>query len=95
MYPGYYGTVGFGRFQSFTDRFLQTSSWKRSGTARIFPVQYRPESGGKEPVGTGKNHAGTESDFNGFSRRNDRPGISGLRINYAGNVRSIFLFCFG
>ncbi|CAF1509254.1 unnamed protein product [Adineta ricciae] len=40
-YPGYYGTVGSGRFQSFPDRFLQTSSWKRPGTDRIFPVQFR------------------------------------------------------
>ncbi|CAF1631354.1 unnamed protein product [Adineta ricciae] len=40
------------RFQSFPDRFLQTSSWKRSGTDRIFSAQFRPESGGKEPVGT-------------------------------------------
>ncbi|CAF1096578.1 unnamed protein product [Adineta ricciae] len=37
--PGYYGTVGSGRkfkrrFQSFPDRFLQTSSWKRPGTCR-------------------------------------------------------------
>ncbi|CAF1421495.1 unnamed protein product [Adineta ricciae] len=33
-----------GRFQSFPGRFLQTLSWKRSGTDRIFPVQSRPES---------------------------------------------------
>ncbi|CAF1172156.1 unnamed protein product [Adineta ricciae] len=39
--PGYYGTVGSGRLGSFSDRFLQTSSWKRSGTDRIFPGQFR------------------------------------------------------
>ncbi|CAF1239445.1 unnamed protein product [Adineta ricciae] len=72
--PGYCGTISSGRFQSFPDRFLQTSSWKRSGTDRIFPVQFRPESGGKEPAGIGENCAGIGSDFNGCSRRNDRPG---------------------
>ncbi|CAF1680522.1 unnamed protein product [Adineta ricciae] len=51
-----------------SSHFLQTSSWKRSGTDRIFPVQFRPESSGKES-------AGTDSDFNGSSRRNNRPGV--------------------
>ncbi|CAF1081445.1 unnamed protein product [Adineta ricciae] len=42
-----------GRFRpSFPGCFLQTSTWKRSGTDRIFPVQFRPESGCKEPAGT-------------------------------------------
>ncbi|CAF1507071.1 unnamed protein product [Adineta ricciae] len=50
-YPGYYGTVGSGRLGTFSDRFLQTSSWKRSGIDRIFPVQFQSESGGKEPAG--------------------------------------------
>ncbi|CAF1448050.1 unnamed protein product [Adineta ricciae] len=36
--------VGSGRLSSFSDHFLQTSSWKRSGADRIFPVQFRPES---------------------------------------------------
>ncbi|CAF0827740.1 unnamed protein product [Adineta ricciae] len=46
----------------------------RSGTDRIFLVQFRPESGGKEPAGIEKSCTGTNSDFNAPSRRNDQPG---------------------
>ncbi|CAF1659187.1 unnamed protein product [Adineta ricciae] len=71
--PGYYDTGGSGRLGSFSDYFLAAGF--RSGTDRIFPVQFRSESGGKELAGIGENCTGTDSDFNGSSRRIDRPGM--------------------
>ncbi|CAF1176933.1 unnamed protein product [Adineta ricciae] len=65
----YYGTVGSGRLGSFSDHFLA--------------AEFRPEVQTNLPelAGIGENCAGieksctgTDSDFNGSSRRNDRPG---------------------
>ncbi|CAF1343069.1 unnamed protein product [Adineta ricciae] len=66
----------------------------RSGSDRIFPVQFRPESGGKEPARIGENCAGIDSDFNGFSRRNDRHGKSRL-FNHQLNQQISFYYSIG
>ncbi|CAF1443307.1 unnamed protein product [Adineta ricciae] len=73
--PGYYGTVGSGRLCSFSDHFLVAG--------------FRSESDGKEPAGICENCAGIkksctefDSDSNGSSHRNDRPGIRCFRTNH-------------
>ncbi|CAF1054748.1 unnamed protein product [Adineta ricciae] len=89
LYPGYYGTVGSGRkfkrrFQSFPTvscklragngqeligYFLCNSGWNPA-------VRNLPELAGigENCVGIEKSCTGTDSDFNGSSLRNDRPG---------------------
>ncbi|CAF1272675.1 unnamed protein product [Adineta ricciae] len=55
--------------------------------ARLVPaVISRPESGGKEPAGIEKSCTGTDSDFNGSSRRNDGP--ENAFISFAFDIRS-------
>ncbi|CAF0978128.1 unnamed protein product [Adineta ricciae] len=69
-FPGDYGTVGSGRLGWFSDYFLAAG--------------FRPEvqTNLSELAGIGENCVeieksctGTDSDFNGSSRRNDRPGL--------------------
>ncbi|CAF1645346.1 unnamed protein product [Adineta ricciae] len=54
------------------------------GSGRL--VISRPESGGKEPAGIEKSCTGTDSDFNGSSRRNDGP--ENAFISFAFDIRS-------
>ncbi|CAF1532005.1 unnamed protein product, partial [Adineta ricciae] len=65
--PGYYDTVGSGRLGSFSDHFLAAGS-SNVGSSHFPAVSCKLRAGnGQEP-------AGTDSGFNGSSRRNDRPG---------------------
>ncbi|CAF1527475.1 unnamed protein product [Adineta ricciae] len=72
-------------FRLFSGHFLQTLNWKRPGTGRILPRNFRPESAAKElaesdrnllnSTGTDWNYAETGSDSNGSGRRNNRPAF--------------------
>ncbi|CAF1474333.1 unnamed protein product [Adineta ricciae] len=70
IYPGYYGTVGSGRLGSFSDHFLAAGFRPEVQISCAIPAARNLP----ELAGIGENCAGTDSGFNGSSRRNDRPG---------------------
>ncbi|CAF1508841.1 unnamed protein product [Adineta ricciae] len=85
--PGYYGTVGSGRLGS--SHFLAVSCKLPAGNGQELIGYFLCNSGrnpaarnlpelagiGGNCVGIEKSCAETDSDFNGSSRRNDRPGM--------------------
>ncbi|CAF1537332.1 unnamed protein product [Adineta ricciae] len=87
-YPGYYGTIGSGRLGSFSDYFLAVGS-SSVGSTHFPAVSCKLRAGnGQELIGYflcksgGKELAGTDSDFNGSSRRNDRLGHNHLFLTF-------------